>query len=220
MRSTVLLALALALSATAAQARQVETALSLSTLGPGFSVSTAIVPSTLTATVGFNHYSTSRSGTYAKNGNSIPYTASAQLQSFPVLLNYYPFHGFMHLAGGIYVNQNRIDATAGGGNGSYTINGNTYTSAQVGTFTGSVRFRPVSPYLGVGFGDRVTSGFSGGLDVGVLFEGSPQVRFSASNPTGNAQLASDVAQAQATANADASKYKMYPVIGFHVGYTF
>ncbi|MDA8361486.1 MAG: hypothetical protein M0Z44_05755 [Gammaproteobacteria bacterium] len=59
-----------------------------------------------------------------------------------------------------------------------------------------------------------------GFDVGVLVTGSPQVTLNASNPTGDAQLTSDVAAAQAKANNQASWYRFWPVIGLYVGYAF
>ena len=97
-----------------------------------------------------------------------------------------------------------------------------HTAQQVGTFTGKVSWRRVAPYLGIGWGSKAArhSGFSMGFDVGVLVTGSPSVALHASNPTGNAQLASDVAAAQANANNKASPYRFWPVIGLRVGYAF
>lgn len=193
-----------------------------STLGLGVQVSAALIPGTLDLALGLNHLSVSHSGTYTSGGSDIPYSANVRLQTIPVLLDYYPFHGVFRITGGVMVNQNRISAIASGGSGTYTINNDTYTSTQVGTLTGQITYRRFAPYLGIGFGSKAArhSGLSAGFDLGVLFTGSPQVSLNASNPTGNQQLASDVAAAQATANQKGSSYRLWPVIGIRVGYAF
>ena len=58
------------------------------------------------------------------------------------------------------------------------------------------------------------------MDLGVLFTGSPQVALNASNPGNNATLANDVAAAQATAQSDANKVTMWPLIQVGLGYAF
>ncbi|HET9122624.1 MAG TPA: hypothetical protein VFN52_03885 [Acidiferrobacteraceae bacterium] len=199
-----------------------EATAGVSTLGEGLSFSAPLAPGMLNLVVGFNHYTGHRSGVYTdSSGDSIPYDADARLQSIPVLLNFFPFHGVFRITGGIVYNENQLDAIGDSSSGSYTFNGQTYSSAAVGTLSGNVRFRRYAPYLGIGFGDTLNSqGLSAGLDVGVLFQGSPQVSLQASNPTGNPTLAQDVADAQAQANQKASSYKYYPVIGLHLGYSF
>ncbi|WP_297362168.1 hypothetical protein [Acidiferrobacter sp.] len=206
----------------AAYAQPVNISVGASTLGLGVQISTALIPGTLDLAVGINHLSESRSGTYTSSNNSIPYHATLRLQTIPVLLNYYPFAGVFRITGGAMVNENRVSAYSFDPNGTYVINGEPYPGTAVGTFTGTMTYRRIAPYLGIGWGSKAArhSGFSMGFDVGVLFTGSPQVQLSASNPTDNATLASDVAAAQASANARASSYKLWPVIGLRLGYAF
>ncbi|MHB1529961.1 MAG: hypothetical protein ACYCXT_11120 [Acidiferrobacteraceae bacterium] len=104
-----------------------------------------------------------------------------------------------------------------------TINNNTYTAAQVGTLTGRIDYaRKIEPYLGLGWGNLAPRhhGFVYNVDLGVLFTGSPQVSLNASNPGNNAQLTADVAAAQATAQNDASKVTLWPMIQIGLGYAF
>ncbi len=206
----------------AAWAWPVNVSVGASTLGLGVQVATAIIPGTLDAAVGLNRYDNSRAGTYTSNGDNIPYTGSLRMETIPVLLDYYPFHGAFRVTGGMMINENDMSAVASGGSGTYTINGDTYTAQQVGTFTGKIGWRRVAPYLGIGWGSKAArqSGFSMGFDLGVLVTGSPEITLHASNPGNNAQLASDVAAAQAKANNRASSYRFWPVIGLRVGYAF
>ncbi len=205
-----------------ADAQPVNVSIGASTLGLGVQVSTALIPGTLDLAVGINHLSESRAGTYASSNNSIPYHATLRLQTIPVLLNYYPFAGVFRITGGAMVNENRVTAYSFDPTGSYVINGNTYPGSEVGTFSGKASYRRIAPYLGIGWGSKAARqpGFSMGFDIGVLFTGSPSVQLSASNPTGNTTLASDVAAAQANANSRASSYKLWPVIGLRLGYDF
>ena len=214
--------LAMPLAAQAFTMPPVNVSVGGSTLGLGVQVSTALIPGTLDLAFGLNHLSVSHSGTYTSGGNDIPYTANLRLQTIPVLLDYYPFHGVFRITGGVMVNENRISAVAGGGSGTYTINGDTYSAAQVGTLTGRITYRRLAPYLGIGFGSKAArhSGLSAGFDIGVLMTGSPQVALNASNPTNDQQLTKDVAAAQANANQKGSSYRFWPVIGIRVGYAF
>ena len=210
------------LAAPAAYAWPVNVSVGASTLGLGVQVAAALIPGTLDAAVGFNHTTFTRSGNYTSNGDDIPYNGNLRLQSIPILLDYYPFHGVFRITGGVMVNENDVSAVAGGGSGSYTINGDTYSAQQVGTLTAHVGWRRVAPYLGIGWGSKAArhSGFSMGFDVGVLVTGSPQVTLAASGAATDTQLASDVAAAQAKANSQASSYRFWPVIGLRVGYAF
>lgn len=219
---TVVCGLGLVLVSGAALARPVNLSVGVSTLGLGFQVSTPIVPGTLDIAVGINHYGLTHAGTYNKSGTSIPYTASVRLQTIPILLNYYPFQGVFRVTGGVMINQNQITANASGGNGYYTINGDTYPAQEVGTLTGRITYPRLAPYLGIGWGSKAArqSGFSMGFDLGVLYTRSPIVTLNASNPQNNAQLTQDVAAAQATANQKASAAKIWPVIGVRIGYDF
>ena len=210
------------LTAPAAFAWPVNVSVGASTLGFGVQVATALIPSTLDAAVGLNRFNYNRSGIYTSNGDDIPYSGNLRFQTIPVLLDYYPFHGVFRITGGMMVNQNDISAVAGGGSGTYTINGDTYTAQQVGTLTAHVGWRRIAPYLGIGWGSKAArqSGCSMGFDVGVLMTGSPDVTLNASGSATDQQLENDVAAAQAKANNQASSYRFWPVIGLRVGYAF
>lgn len=203
-------------------ARPVNVSIGASTLGFGVQVATPVVPGTLDIALGINHFSYNHSGTYTQNNSAVPYDGALRLQTIPVLLDYYPFHGVFRLTGGVMVNQNEFNLVASGGSGSYTINGDTYPASEVGTFTGKVAWRRVAPYLGIGWGSKAARhrGFSMGFDLGILYTNSPTVTLSASNPTHNTQLARDVATEQAKANQKAAALRFWPMIGIRVGYDF
>ncbi len=205
-----------------AAAQPVNLSVGASTLGYGVQVSTALIPGTLDLAVGINHLSQARTGTYTNSNNSIPYQGTVRLQTIPVLFNYYPLSGAFRFTGGVMVDENQVTAYSSNPNATYVINGTSYPGSQVGTFSGKVTYRRLAPYFGIGWGSKAGRhpGFSMGFDIGVLFTGSPNVQLSASKSGASPQLASDVAAAQANANAHASHYKMWPVIGLRLGYDF
>jgi len=221
-RQLVLAATLFSVGVVSAWAQPVNVSVGASTLGLGVQISMALIPGTLDLALGINHLSKSRSGVYSSSNNSIPYTGNLRLETIPILLNYYPFHGVFRVTGGAMINENQVTAYSSDPNGTYIFNGQLFSGSQVGTFTGKVTYRRVAPYLGLGWGSKAarTPGFSLGFDVGVLFTGSPNVQLSASNPQNNTTLASDVAAAQAKANARASSYKLWPMIGLRLGYDF
>ncbi len=205
-----------------AGAHPVNVSVGASTLGYGVQVSTALIPGTLDLAVGINHLSESRSGTYASSNNSIPYQGNVRLQTIPVLFNYYPLSGAFRFTAGVMINENRVTAYSSDPTGNYVINGQPYSGSTVGTFTGLATYRRLAPYFGIGWGSKAARhpGFSMGFDIGVLFTGSANVQLSASNSANNSTLASNVAAAQAQANARASRYKLWPVVGLRLGYDF
>jgi hypothetical protein len=59
--------------------------------------------------------------------------------------------------------------------GSYSIGNRTYTGAEVGTITGTVDFASSAPYFGVGWGNATSGRLGIALDLGLVFQGTPQV---------------------------------------------
>ena len=217
------LGMVMALVTVPALARTVGITADAGTMGFGVNVGTQLIQNTLDLRVGYTHFGLSRSGTYNKSGTSLPYNGHIQIGGVPVLLDWFPFHGAFRLTAGVFDNQTAVNANATPAPGSTVqINGDTYTAAQVGTMTGRIAYRSVAPYAGLGWGNLAphTRGFVYNVDLGVLFTGSPQVTLNASNPGNNATLTSDVAAAQATAQSDANKVTMWPLIQVGLGYAF
>jgi len=204
--------------------RPIGVTVGVGTLGYGVWAGTPILPGTLNVRAGFSSASYSRSGTYDKSGTTLDYTGSVRLSGIPVFLDYFPFHGTFRLTAGVINNRTQFTADATPAPGStVTINGDTYTASQVGSATATLDYgRRYEPYLGIGWGNlaREQRGLTFGVDLGVVFTGSPTVSLDVSNPTNNAQLASDAAQAQQTAQADVNSARYWPLIQMGVGYNF
>ncbi len=192
--------------------------LGIGTEGIGAGISTQLVPHTLNLNVGFSRFGHNFSFT----ADNARFGSHLRLGAVPVVLAWYPFHGNFSLDAGVFINQNQVTATATpDAGGVYTINGDRYTAAQVGTLSGRTHFNGVAPYVGVGWGNP----FAGGrwtflANAGAMYEGNPQVRLAATGAASNPRLAADVAAAQQSVNSKLNFLNWWPVVTVGVAYRF
>ncbi len=196
----------------------VDVGMTVGTLGAGPEVGMVIVPNQYDARLSASFFSYS----YNKTSSNVTYTGNLQLQNIALMGDWHPFAGSFRLTGGVMYNGNNAGLTAQpAANGTYTFNGNTYTSAQVGSAAAKVNFNALAPYLGLGWGDdSATAGFHFTSDIGLMYQGAPNVTLTVTNPTNNAQLASDVQAAQSKLQSDLNSLQIYPVVRVGVNYRF
>jgi len=159
----------------------------------------------------------------SRTQSDISYDASLKLHAVSGLVDFFPgARGSFHLTGGIMTNPITVSGTGQPtASGTFTLNGHTYTTAQVGVLSGDAKYPDVGPYLGLGFGTPARKGpFAFFFDLGAMI-GQPTVTLTATGAAPGSTLANDL-QAQAdTTQHDIRKYaKVYPVISFGVGYRF
>lgn len=144
---------ALALTAASASADDIGVNLKIGTLGPGVELSKGLSDK-LSIGLGFNSYKLKTSETTS----DVSYDFKFQLQTVALLANYHPFAGMLRLTGGVMYNNNELSLTGKpSGANNYTINGQTYTAAQVGSLTGKLGFNTAAPYLGSAWGTARTA---------------------------------------------------------------
>jgi hypothetical protein len=147
--------------------------------------------------------------------SDVSYDARLRFQNIPVMLDLFPWsRGSFHFTGGVVFDQNRVTATGQPNeSGNLTINNNTYTQAQVGTFSGAIRYPSTAGYAGIGFGTPARNSLMEfTVDLGAMVS-TPHVDLSASQEGNNPQLQSDVQAQQASTQHDVNQYaKIYPVI--------
>jgi hypothetical protein len=165
------------------------------------------------------------------NTSDVDYAGQLKLSMPAALVNWNVFGGGFHLSAGAVGGGTKLDVTGHpSGSGSYTLNGHTYTSADVGSLTGELKFgHSVSPYVGLGWGNAV--GENGHwhflVDLGAIYGGTPMVSLTAvcgsAAPAGSAecnQLQSDVQTEKAKLVSDANILRWYPVATVGVAYRF
>ncbi|MDE2089952.1 MAG: hypothetical protein KGJ12_08025, partial [Gammaproteobacteria bacterium] len=105
------------------------------TLGVGVDLGGSVVPGVLNLRGELNGYTYDK---YSFTSSNVNYNTKLKLQSAGMLADWYPFQGSFRLTGGLYYDNNKLDLNATPTNGSYTINGHSYTSQQVGNLAGRV----------------------------------------------------------------------------------
>ena len=160
----------------------------------------------------------------------VNYEGRLKLQTVTGLLDWYVLGGGFHLTAGIAGNGTKLDVTGEPSQGTYTIDGRTYSSSQVGSLNGELKFgNSASPYLGIGWGNP--AGEDGRIhflfDVGAIYGGTPSVSLTAqcgpAAPPGSAlcaQAQSDVASEADKLQAKADFLRWYPVASLGIGVRF
>ncbi|MBK4735895.1 hypothetical protein JJB74_14845 [Noviherbaspirillum sp. DKR-6] len=170
------------------------------------------------------------SHSFSGSASNVNYDFDAKLQTFDALLDWFPRAGSFRISGGLIYNGNHIDATARpDASASYTFNGVTYTSSDIGSANGRIDFRKFAPYLGIGWGNAAAKNKGWGFtaDLGLMFQGSASVSFNAvcgptadATPGGCAALQENVAAEQANLANKMDGYTVYPVARLGVTYRF
>lgn len=165
---------------------------------------------------------------FDKTSGSVNYDIKAKLETVDILFDYYPSQASkFRLTGGIIYNGTNADAVAKpNANGSFSLNGTTYSLADVGVLHGEVDFRKAAPYLGIGWGNALSQDgrWQFNADLGAFYQGNPNVKLvSIGCATSQAvckQLVTDVEAERKKLAADVSDYKVYPVLRASVSFRF
>src|SRR5258708_281219 len=90
--------------------------------------------------------------------DNIDYDTKLKLQTVSLLGDWFPFANNFRISAGAMFNGNKLTLKGQPSAGFYTINGNTYNSAEVGSFDAAVDFKRAAPYFGIGYGRPINSG--------------------------------------------------------------
>lgn len=193
------------------------------TLGAGVHL-TLPVQDALNFRVGFNGYNYNYSG----STSDVDYDFKLKLQTIDALLDWYPMsNSSFRLSGGLFHNGNKITSVAKpNSNGTYTINGDTYTAAEAGTIDGDISFRSAAPYLGLGWGNSASKvkGWGFTSDLGVIFQGTPSANLTSSGCQASVsictQFANDLSVENSNLESKTNSFKYYPLVRIGVSYSF
>jgi predicted nucleic acid-binding Zn ribbon protein len=162
--------------------------------------------------------------------SDVDYDGRLKLAMVTGLLDWYVFSGGFHLTAGVAGNDTKLDVTGQPSQGTYTINGHTYSSSQLGSLTGQLKFgNSVSPYIGFGWGNPAgeDSRIHFLFDVGAIYGGTPSVNLSAqcgpAAPAGSpvcSEAQSDLTSEEAKLRHKADILQWYPMVSLGIGVRF
>ena len=154
--------------------------------------------------------------------DDIDYNGKLKLNSVGLQADWYPFGGGFRLSLGGRSNSNKIDLK-GNPSSSVEIDGTTYTPAEVGTLTGTVKSSSFAPTFALGYGGTLAKGFTMGVELGVMYQGSPKINDLHSSGglfSSNPIFLADVKAEQQRMEDDAKDFKYWPVLQIDLLYRF
>ena len=189
----------------------------VSTLGLGVEVIKPI-GDTFALRAGYNRfdYDTSESA----SGND--YDAELQLDSKMVGADWRPFAGNFRFTGGMLFNDNSLAVDAEPA-AFYNIGDIVVPGDQVGNLTGGISFDDQAPYAGVGWDSSILglANFAMSFDLGVVYQGSPQVTLSADGPISSDPLfQQELEKEESNVQNEIDDYKYYPVASLGLTFRF
>ena len=164
---------------------------------------------------------------YDGNTSDVSYNLNLKLKTIDFLADYYPSAGSFRLTAGLIYNGNKVDARGKPNNdGTYTLNGNVYSTGTVGVLDGHIDFRNLAPYIGLGWGNPLASDanwhFTG--DLGLMLHGSARSSLASSGCQAVAAvcaaLQSDIDAENQKLRDKVANYKLFPVVRVGMSYRF
>lgn len=151
------------------------------------------------------------------DSDDVTYSGKVKLKSGGLMLDFHPGGSGFRISAGARVNGNRAEVVATP-TAPVTINGTTYSPAQIGTLRGRGDTKSLAPVLTIGYGGRAKSGIAFGVEAGAMFQGAVRVQPFTASGTGVA--AADLASEQRSLQDDVRRFKVYPVLQLSLGYRF
>lgn len=156
--------------------------------------------------------------------SGIEYDGDLDLSNVGVFVDWHPFAGAFRVSGGWFATDNGLDAVGQPGpGGTYDIGGITFTEAEVGTLSATADLGSSAPFLGAGWvWGKAGGGLNWSLDLGILFQDSPDIEMTSTGGTLSDEPALQAAidEEEAELEDDVDKYDLYPVVSFGVGWRF
>ncbi|WP_129645316.1 hypothetical protein [Peristeroidobacter agariperforans] len=153
--------------------------------------------------------------------DDISYDGDLNLNSFGVMLDWYPTGDGLRISVGARANNNEVELV-GAPTTNVTIGGTTYSPAQVGTLVGTVTTDDFAPALTIGYGGTLAKGFTLGAEIGVLWQGKPTIdNLRATGPlAGTNQFQADIEREQQRIEDEVSDYDLWPILQLAFLYRF
>lgn len=188
-----------------------------STLGLGGEFTTAIRPD-INARVGYNWLDIDIDDEEIED---VDFDIDVDFSSFTALADWYVFNNSFRISGGIISMDHEVELDARPTE-NIEIGDVEYTPAEVGSLYGSIESDDVAPYIGIGWGNPLTSSRRWGFtcDFGVAFTDTPDVTLDATGGTEPAGFRAELEKQRKDIEDFFDDFKLYPVIAVSFFYRF
>lgn len=154
--------------------------------------------------------------------DDISYDGGVDLLSVGAMADWYPFDGGLRVSAGVRWNGNDLRLAARPAN-AVTIGGVTYTPAEIGRLTGTVDANEVAPLLTLGWGGRLKSGLTVGVEAGFVYQGALKIsnlRARGGLLEADPGLLADLEDEEERIEDEVKSYKYLPVLQLMFLYRF
>jgi hypothetical protein len=156
--------------------------------------------------------------------DGIDYELDFDLGSAGALLDWHPTGGAFRVSGGVFANGNDVSGTGRGQSGTFVEFGDQlFPADELGTVDADMDLNSIAPYLGLGWGNAANNeGWSFSFDVGVFFQGKPDVTLTTSevDPLIADLVEAERAKAEAELEDEVDFLEFYPYLSVGVAYRF
>ena len=154
--------------------------------------------------------------------DGVDYNYDFEFSSTSLLIDWHVFGGGFRLTTGALINDNEIHAQSDINGLTLEVGDTVFTSTEVGRLEGDISFDSYAPYLGFGWGRAIADGFSVVFDLGVVFQGQPEVSLQTVGGTlsDNQLLLDEVEREEQELQEDADEFDLYPVVSLGLFYRF
>ncbi|MDZ7643488.1 MAG: hypothetical protein U5K76_04185 [Woeseiaceae bacterium] len=126
----------------------------------------------------------------------------------------------MRLTVGMFANDNALELQSQE-SGSFNVGGQVFTSDEVGQLRSVASFDSTAPYLGIGFDFELVNRLGLNLDLGVLWQGEPNVTLTADGTAADNPQFQDALEAERLElEQEAEDFKAWPVISLGLHFNF
>lgn len=158
------------------------------------------------------------------NSSDVHYHGKLKSNLGGAFLDWHPASNAFFLSAGVDAGERHVDVTATpNSSASITLNGVTYTSSQIGSVAGRVRYADTSPVLTLGWDNTFDHAGHWGFraQAGVLFAGDPSTHLTAYGPyASDPTVQSNLRQEEQSLDRDARDFRYYPVVSAALTYRF
>ena len=153
--------------------------------------------------------------------DGVDYNVKGNMLNGGGFVDLYPFASGFHISGGAYAGDKSADLVGVPGPATTVDIGNTtYTGAQIGTLRGTVEYKDVAPFLGLGYDGFMNRGklWSFNARAGVMFVGKPEVTLNAEGGLVSMlpSVRDELDREEQNLQDELNDYKYYPVVSLGV----
>ncbi|MFO7275858.1 MAG: hypothetical protein DIU56_002385 [Pseudomonadota bacterium] len=154
--------------------------------------------------------------------DDIGYDGELDLNSFGLMLDWYPLGGRFRISAGGRFNDNEIAVHATPAT-NVTVGDVVFTPAEVGSLSGTITTDSFAPALTLGWGGKLKPGFTMSFEVGVMLQGSPKIenlRSTGGLLSNDPALLAELRREELRVEEEARDFKYWPILQLSFLYRF